>query len=108
MMSVEGVVDIVLSSESKSKRFIKLYDAGLNVSEISKVMDSVYSFVYGVIDKYTEGEVRKSKSKEGVWSTRFKNEWEKGRTIGEIANMFNKNYSYVWTVIDKHRKAEKE
>ena len=108
LLEVEGVKEIVEGKGmKKSEKFVMLYEKGLNVSEISKVMDSVYSFVYGVIDKYSEGEIRRNKEVKGVWSEKFKEDWDKGLSIGEISRKYNKNYSYVWVVVNRYRK-EKE
>ncbi len=40
-------------SVSKSEKFKKLYDKGLSISQITKAMDTHYSFVQSVINKHT-------------------------------------------------------
>ena len=108
LLNVKGVREVVMNeSKSKSKRFEELYVIGLSVSEISVVMDSVYSFVWGRIEKIYGEEMRSKKdSNVDSWRNKFIEEWKNDKSIGEISSMFNKNYSYVWSCIDKYRKEE--
>ncbi len=110
LMKVSGVSKIVKDNKrSKSERFVELYVLGLSVSEISVVMDCVYSFVWGRIEKVYGEDMRSSgKVKGDSWSSKFIEEWKNGKSVGDIAKMFNKNYSYVWSVCDKERKKEKK
>jgi hypothetical protein len=105
LLENDKVKEIVLNDGvKKSYRFKMLFDEGLSVSEISKVMDSVYSFVYGVIDKYSDGEIRNNKEKKGEWKEKFIEDFKKGLSVGEISKKYNKNYSYVWVCCDSYRK----
>jgi transposase len=86
---------------SKSDLMRKLYDDGMSVSEISKTLESHYSFVYGVIQRHTDGVIRQTvkESKSDV----IRKMYDDGSTIGEIAKQLNSNYSYVFSVVKKHR-----
>jgi len=110
LMSIEEVKKIVKNEKkSKSDRFVELYVLGLSVSEISVVMDCVYSFVWGRIEKVYGNEMRKKEGgNEDSWRNKFIEEWKNGKSVGEISSMFNKNYSYVWVCIDKYRKEEEK
>lgn len=103
----ETTVEKILSLKvSKSEKMRKLYDEGLNVSDISKLLDSHYSFVHGVIDKHTNGDIRKvvkvSKSDE------IRKLYDEGLNPGEIAKRLNSNYSFVFSVVKKHRESQIE
>lgn len=95
------------STNSKSEKIRSLFSEGKSVSEISKMLDSNYSFVYSVVQTYclkngiemtTNSESKSSKSDE------IRRLYDEGKTIGEIAKQLNSNYSFVWVVCDKYRK----
>ena len=110
-MKVEGKVVVWESGEkrefeSKSKMFEYLWkEEGLSVGEISKVSKNHYSFVYGVVERISEGSIRKVNSVSN--SEMFRRMWDEGKSIGEISKELNKNYSFVFSVVDRYRK-EKE
>lgn len=91
-------------SDSKSDLMRKLYENGKSVSDISKLLNSHYSFVYGVIDRYSDGNIRKEvkESKSDV----IRNMWDKNMSVGEISKELNSNYSYVFSVVKKYRESK--
>jgi predicted DNA-binding ArsR family transcriptional regulator len=91
--------------ESKSDLMRGLYDNNYSVSQISKYLNSHYSFVYGVIERHTDGEIRKEvkESKSDV----IRKMSDEGYNPGEIAKALNSNYSYVFSVVKKHKNSNK-
>lgn len=98
---VETVEQMVGRLGSKSKVMVELYDAGQSVSQISKFMGSHYSFVYGVIQRHTDGNIRETTKV--TKSDEIRSRYDGGQSIGEIAKQLNSNYSYVFSVVKKHR-----
>ena len=92
---------------TKSEKFRKMYDEGKTVGEIAKATNSHYSFVYGVLDRYTDGNVRTAGRGEGK-SEKFREMYKAGKTVGEIAKETNSNYSFVFSVIKKYRKEQEK
>lgn len=86
---------------SKSSVMREMYDSGKSVSEISKEMNCNYSYVYGVIDRHTNGSIKQTVKDSK--SDLFRQMYDDGSTVGEIAKQTNSNYSYVFSVIKKHR-----
>lgn len=80
---------------SKSELFRQLYDAGMEVAEISKATGSHYSFVHGVIANSREMRTTKKVSKSDT--IRFLAAI--GKTPGEIAKELQSNYSFVFSVV---------
>lgn len=85
--------------KSKSEMFKIMYDAGMDVCEISRACDAHYSFVYGVIS--TSREIRKVEKVTA--SDNIRSLFDQGKKPGEIAKMLNKNYSFVFGVIKKYK-----
>jgi DNA invertase Pin-like site-specific DNA recombinase len=92
-----------ISVSSKSELFRKMYDAGIEICEISKLTNSHYSFVYGVISNSREvrNVVTNSKSDE------FRKLFSEGKTPGEVAKLTNSNYSFVFGVYKKFKESNK-
>ena len=87
---------------SKSQKFRKLYELGMEVKDIAKTMNSHYSFVYGVIERGF-GEVKSERKSKKSKSERMKEMYDEGKTIGQISRELETNYSYTWRVINKYR-----
>ena len=102
MKMKKEVKEIVESNVSKSEKFRRLYEVGVEVKDISKIMNSHYSFVYGVIER-SYGEVKSKRKSEESKSSRMKKLYDDGYSIGEISRMLESNYSYTWRVINKYR-----
>lgn len=94
------------STNSKSEKIRSLFSEGKSVSEISKELDSNYSFVYSVIQTYclkNHIEMSTNSSSKSSKSDEIRKLYESGLTIGEVAKQLNSNYSFVWTVCNKLR-----
>jgi hypothetical protein len=96
-----NVEEMITKLGSKSNVMRELYDNGMSVSEISKLLNSHYSFVYGVIERHTDGDIRKEVKV--TKSDEIRKLSDEGKTPGEIAKLLNSNYSYVFSVVKKHK-----
>ena len=84
---------------SKSQKMIQLYDLGLEVAAVAKLMGVRYNFVYNVVSnraRMTGTEVRK------VAKTNKKQQIldliAAGKTNVEIAKLLQTNYNYVYSI----------
>lgn len=84
---------------SKSELFRRMYDAGAEICDVSRLCDSHYSFVYGVIS--SSREVRATTKQSA--SDDIRALAAQGKTAGEIAKALNKNYSFVFGVVKKYK-----
>lgn len=89
----------VVACTSKSDMFRKLYDMGMEVSEIAKECSSHYSFVYGVISSTREIRTVQTESKSDI----IRSLSDAGLTVGAIAKELNSNYSFIFSVVKKHK-----
>lgn len=105
-------VNRILKNEelSKSKKMIKLFEGGLDVKTISKLLNVRYNFVYNVTSNYLikEGlldEVVKEKreSKKDI----IVEKWLEGKSNIEIAKELRVNYNYVWKIVNEAMNDEK-
>lgn len=89
--------------DSKSQVFRVLYENGLGIADIARLMESHYSFVYGVISiSPLEKRVNTQVSKAQM----IRDEFERGKTPKEISIEMNTNYSYVYNVIRKYKEGK--
>ena len=104
-VETKSVVEVILESEvSKSEKMRQLYDNDMTVSEISKLLNSHYSFVYGVIQRHCEDSgIEMKKVTTTSKSDIIRELYDSGLTVGEISKQLNSNYSYVFSVVKKHR-----
>jgi hypothetical protein len=89
---------------TKSEMFLKMYQDGLTVGEISKVTGSVYSFVYGVVDGKVGIDRKEGESK----SDTIRKLVDEGKTAGDIAKELNSNYSFVFSVVKKYKQTKEK
>lgn len=88
---------------SKSDLMRHLYDQGMTIGQISKFMNSHYSFVYGVISSSREIKKAEKHSKSDMIREMFAD----GQTVGQIAKALNANYSFVFSVVKKFKEQQK-
>lgn len=91
--------EAVVKGASKSDLFRQMYDGGMTVGDISKVTESHYSFVYGVISSSRELEKKEGESKSDI----IRKMAAEGKTAGQIAKELNSNYSFVHSVVKKYK-----
>lgn len=103
MKELEVRINEVVSKEStKSSKMIELFELGLEIKEISKIMEVRYNFVYNVIQNYTiKNEVEIDRSKETTTKDKILELSKEGLSKIEIAKTLKKDYNYVWQTLNK-------
>ena len=92
--------EILNKEGSKSSKMIALYDAGMEIRDIAKAMDTNYHFVYNVVSNHCRKngiEVRVT-SKQGTVKASIIALLEQGKTNTEISAALSKDYNYVFKV----------
>lgn len=103
---VDSVIVIVNNGESKSSRIRSLYELGLEVGEIGKVVGCSYNMCYNVLVG-SFGEIRKKRSGKSKKS-RIIGLWKEGKEIREISEIVGSIYNYCWKVIDEFERSEEK
>ena len=91
---------IVEGDGSKSSKMIKLYNGGVEIGEIAKLMGVRYNFVYNVVSnecRKAGTEVRVAK-KNGEVKQSIIALIDQGKTNTEISRELSVNYNYVFKV----------
>ena len=86
---------------SKSQKFIKLYNDGMEIKEIANAMQVRYNFVYNVISNHcrmNEIELRTNKTNENSKKVMIEKLFKEGKTNIEISKELKTNYNYVYKV----------
>lgn len=86
---------------SKSKRFIKLYNNGMEIKEIASLCNVRYNFVYNVISNHcrmNDVELRTNKTSESSKKVMIEELFKQGKSNTEIAKELKTNYNYVYKV----------
>ena len=86
---------------SKSKKFITLYNEGLEVKEIASLFNVRYNFVYNVISNYcrmNEVELRTNKENGSSKKVLIEQMFKEGKSNTEIAKELKTNYNYVYKI----------
>ena len=92
---------IINTSTSKSQAMVELYNQGLEIKEISNVMNVRYNFVYNVISNYcrmNEIELRTNKTNENTKKVMIEKLFKEGKTNVEISKELKTNYNYVYKI----------
>lgn len=94
------VAEVLGKEISKSKKMLELYNGGMEIGEIAKVMGVRYNFVYNVVSNncMKEGvEIRVNK-KRGEVKNRVIELLEAGKEVKEISGELGVLYNYVWKI----------
>ena len=86
---------------SKSQKFIKLYNDGMEIKEIASLCNVRYNFVYNVISNHcrmNEIELRTNKTNENSKKVMIEKLFKEGKTNIEISKELKTNYNYVYKV----------
>lgn len=86
---------------SKSKRFIELYNNGLEIKEIASLFNVRYNFVYNVISNFTrinDVELRTNQSNGSSKKQLIIDLFNAGKSNTEIAKELKTNYNYVYKI----------
>lgn len=102
-MNIENIVNDV--NISKSEKIRKLYENGLTIANIAKILNINYSFAYQTVSKYCEkANIPKiTKDPKDSKAAKIRELFENGENIGNIAKSLNSNYCYVWNICNKTR-----
>lgn len=86
---------------SKSKRFIELYNNGLDIKEIASLFNVRYNFVYNVISNFTrvnDLELRTNQSTGSSKKQLILEMFNQGHSNTEISKTLKTNYNYVYKI----------
>lgn len=86
---------------SKSKKFIALYNGGLEIKEIASLFNVRYNFVYNVISNYcrmNEVELRTNQVDGSSKKVLIEELFKQGKSNTEIAKELKTNYNYVYKI----------
>ena len=100
-MKQNEIQKIINNGTSKSKTMVELYNQGLEIKEISKIMDVRYNFVYNVISNYcrmNDIELRTNKGNENSKKVMIEKLFKEGKTNVEISKELKTNYNYVYKI----------
>ena len=89
------------ASLSKSKKFIRLYDEGLEIKEIASLFNVRYNFVYNVVSNYTrlnDIELRTNQSSGSSKKQLILEMFKQGHSNTEISKTLKTNYNYVYKI----------
>ena len=104
----QTINNILKSEQSKSKKMIELYNLGLEIKDISTLMNTRYNFVYNVISNFcrmNEVELRTNKNSEDSKKAQIIALLKQNKTKTEVAKELKCNYNYVFK-IEKELKAQ--
>ena len=107
-MKKEEIRKVIEAEGSKSSKMLKLYNEGLEIGEIVKLMNVRYNFVYNVVSndcRKAGTEVRVTK-KQGTVKTSIIALIEEGKTNTDISKELSVNYNYVFKVRREYEAAK--
>ena len=99
-MTKKEINEVLAKESSKSSKMLALYNGGLEIGEIAKLMGTRYNFVYNVVSndcRKAGTEVRVSK-KNGTVKAGIVERLEQGKSNTEISRELQINYNYVFKV----------
>ena len=99
-MKKEEISKIVDGEGSKSSKMLVLYNGGMEIGEIAKVMGTRYNFVYNVVSndcRKSGTDVRVTK-KQGTVKQSIIELIDAGQSNVEISKALAVNYNYVFKV----------
>ena len=86
---------------SKSKKFITLYNEGLEIKEIASLFNVRYNFVYNVVSNYcrmNEIELRTNQVNGSSKKVMIEELSKQGKSNTEISKELKTNYNYVYKI----------
>ena len=86
---------------SKSKKFITLYNEGLEIKEIASLFNVRDNFVYNVVSTYcrmNEIELRTNQVNGSSKKVMIEELFKQGKSNTEIAKELKTNYNYVYKI----------
>ena len=86
---------------SKSKKFITLYNEGLEIKEIASLFNVKYNFVYNVVSNYcrmNDIELRTNQVNGSSKKVMIEELFKQGKSNTEISKELKTNYNYVYKI----------
>ena len=86
---------------SKSKKFITLYNEGLEIKEIASLFNVKYNFVYNVVSNYcrmNDIELRTNQVNGSSKEVMIEELFKQGKSNTEISKELKTNYNYVYKI----------
>lgn len=107
-MKKEEIMAIVNGEGSKSKKMLALYNEGMDIGEIAKLLGVRYNFVYNVVSNHChkEGTEVRVTRKQGNVKQAIIQLIEEGKTNTEIQKELGTNYNYVFKVRKEYEAAK--
>ena len=100
-MTKKEINAILTGDTSKSKKMVELYNAGLEIKEISTLLEVRYNFVYNVISnmcRMNDVELRTNKDNGNSKKALIIAMFNEGKSNTEIAKELKTNYNYVYKI----------
>ena len=100
-MTKKEITKVLESDVSKSKKMIELYNGGLEIKEISVLMNVRYNFVYNVVSnmcRMNDVELRTNKDNENSKKSLIIKLFNEGKSNTEISKELKTNYNYVYKI----------
>ena len=99
-MTKTEITNILNAEASKSKKMIELYNGGMDIGSIAKLMGVRYNFVYNVVSNECRkaGTEVRTMRKQGEVKNSIITLIKDGKTNAEISRELGKNYNYVFKV----------
>ena len=99
----QKTINSVLNDDtlSKSKRFILLYNEGMEIKEIASLFNVRYNFVYNVISNFTrlnDVELRTNRGNTSSKKQLILELFNQGKSNTEISKELKTNYNYVYKI----------
>lgn len=91
---------------TKSEQIRNYFEEGKSISEIAKILNVNYSFVYQVAQRHcmkNNKDFKTNRADKETKSDVIRKLWNQGKTIGEISHILNTNYTYCWNIVNKLR-----
>lgn len=107
-MKKEEISSILKAEVSKSSKMVQLYNGGLEIGEIAKLMGVRYNFVYNVVSNECRksGEEVRVTRKQGTVKNAIIALVQEGKSNVEISKQLAINYNYVFKVKKEYEAAQ--
>lgn len=107
-LSEKAVQELVADeSVSKSKKIIRLFEAGYSVKHIAELLGIRYNFSYNVVSNHINiNNIPIQRSERGNKKRLILEMFKQGKTLKEISIDTKTNYNYVFKVVKEYKNKE--
>jgi len=105
VMTKANIAKIVKDENiSKSEKIRNLFDGGVEVKEISNVLNIRYNFVYNVVSNYIiQNDLTVEKSTKVTKKSQILDLYKEGKSLKEISIEMKTNYNYVHSIVKEYK-----